>query len=55
MNTRSRVEKFQEATGRRPRILVGKMGQDGHDRGAKVSHTHPNLNDICWTLLNRLL
>ena len=30
------VEEFEEADGRRPRILVAKMGQDGHDRGAKV-------------------
>lgn len=30
------VEKFAEKHGRRPRILVAKMGQDGHDRGAKV-------------------
>jgi methylmalonyl-CoA mutase len=30
------VKKFEEKTGRRPRILVAKMGQDGHDRGAKV-------------------
>lgn len=30
------VKKFQENEGRRPRILVAKMGQDGHDRGAKV-------------------
>src|SRR4029079_4242675 len=30
------VEKFTEADGRRPRILVAKMGQDGHDRGQKV-------------------
>jgi methylmalonyl-CoA mutase len=30
------VEEFEEAEGRRPRILVAKMGQDGHDRGAKV-------------------
>ena len=29
-------EKFAEADGRRPRILVAKMGQDGHDRGQKV-------------------
>ena len=27
---------FEQAQGRRPRILVAKMGQDGHDRGAKV-------------------
>ncbi|KAK1736540.1 methylmalonyl-CoA mutase [Skeletonema marinoi] len=30
------VKKFAENEGRRPRILVAKMGQDGHDRGAKV-------------------
>jgi methylmalonyl-CoA mutase len=30
------VEDFEEREGRRPRILVAKMGQDGHDRGAKV-------------------
>ncbi len=33
------VEKFAEAHGRRPRMLVAKMGQDGHDRGAKVIAT----------------
>ena len=27
---------FEENTGRRPRILVAKMGQDGHDRGQKI-------------------
>jgi len=31
--------KFAEVEGRRPRILVAKMGQDGHDRGAKVIAT----------------
>jgi methylmalonyl-CoA mutase len=36
---RERVEKFAEAEGRRPRILVAKMGQDGHDRGQKVIAT----------------
>jgi methylmalonyl-CoA mutase len=30
------VEEFAEKEGRRPRLLVAKMGQDGHDRGAKV-------------------
>ena len=30
------VESFADEHGRRPRILVAKMGQDGHDRGAKV-------------------
>ncbi|MFE3837758.1 methylmalonyl-CoA mutase [Pseudogemmobacter sonorensis] len=33
------VEAFAEEEGRRPRILVVKMGQDGHDRGAKVIAT----------------
>eukprot|EP00903_Cladosiphon_okamuranus_P019154 g17617.t3 len=32
----ARVEAFAEEEGRRPRILVAKMGQDGHDRGGKV-------------------
>jgi methylmalonyl-CoA mutase len=36
---RRMVEEFAEAEGRRPRILVAKMGQDGHDRGAKVIAT----------------
>ncbi len=35
-NIHKRVEAFQQKTGRRPRILVTKMGQDGHDRGIKV-------------------
>lgn len=34
-----RVNKFTDREGRRPRILVAKMGQDGHDRGAKVIAT----------------
>ena len=33
---RELVERFAESEGRRPRILVAKMGQDGHDRGQKV-------------------
>ena len=33
------VETFAESEGRRPRMLVVKMGQDGHDRGAKVIAT----------------
>jgi methylmalonyl-CoA mutase len=33
------VKKFADADGRRPRILVAKMGQDGHDRGQKVIAT----------------
>lgn len=33
---RARADQFEELTGRRPRIFVAKMGQDGHDRGQKV-------------------
>jgi len=33
------ADKFAEIEGRRPRIMVAKMGQDGHDRGAKVVAT----------------
>jgi len=36
---RARVVAFEKARGRRPRLLVAKMGQDGHDRGAKVIAT----------------
>jgi methylmalonyl-CoA mutase len=39
MNIQQNVEKFAEEHGRRPRILVVKLGQDGHDRGAKVIAT----------------
>lgn len=35
----AKVEEFEQAEGRRPRILVAKMGQDGHDRGQKVIST----------------
>jgi methylmalonyl-CoA mutase len=34
--TRERADEFALRAGRRPRILVAKVGQDGHDRGAKV-------------------
>jgi methylmalonyl-CoA mutase len=37
--TRALAEAFASAEGRRPRILVAKMGQDGHDRGQKVIAT----------------
>ncbi len=30
------TDEFERVTGRRPRILIAKMGQDGHDRGAKI-------------------
>jgi methylmalonyl-CoA mutase len=36
---RAAAEAFEAAEGRRPRILVAKMGQDGHDRGQKVIAT----------------
>jgi methylmalonyl-CoA mutase len=36
---RQMVTAFEKSEGRRPRILVAKMGQDGHDRGAKVIAT----------------
>ncbi len=36
---RDDIEKFAKEEGRRPRMLVAKMGQDGHDRGAKVIAT----------------
>jgi methylmalonyl-CoA mutase len=39
IRVRTLVEAFAEAQGRRPRILVAKMGQDGHDRGQKVIAT----------------
>jgi methylmalonyl-CoA mutase len=35
----SSVKQFEQAAGRRPRILIAKMGMDGHDRGAKVMAT----------------
>jgi len=38
-DTKALVENFEEQEGRRPRILVAKMGQDGHDRGQKVIAT----------------
>jgi len=37
--TRELVDSFAESEGRRPRILIAKMGQDGHDRGQKVIAT----------------
>ena len=36
---REQVEEFAAAEGRRPRLMVAKLGQDGHDRGAKVVAT----------------
>ena len=39
MNVEDKIKDFEKAQGRRPRILVVKLGQDGHDRGAKVIAT----------------
>jgi len=36
---KSEIDAFASAEGRRPRILIAKLGQDGHDRGAKVVAT----------------
>ncbi|MBI5380939.1 MAG: methylmalonyl-CoA mutase [Opitutae bacterium] len=36
---RGLIEKFERQEGRRPRVLIAKLGQDGHDRGAKVVAT----------------
>lgn len=38
-NVRQLTDKFAQLEGRRPRIMIAKMGQDGHDRGAKVIST----------------
>lgn len=38
-NAKELADKFSKLEGRRPRIMVAKMGQDGHDRGAKVIAT----------------
>ncbi|MCP4124942.1 MAG: methylmalonyl-CoA mutase [Bacteroidetes bacterium] len=39
IKARSMSDRFTEQAGRRPRILVAKIGQDGHDRGAKIIAT----------------
>ena len=39
MNVEDKIKDFEKVQGRRPRILVVKLGQDGHDRGAKVIAT----------------
>ena len=36
---KSEIDAFAEAEGRRPRVMIAKLGQDGHDRGAKVVAT----------------
>jgi methylmalonyl-CoA mutase len=43
---RAMVEEFEAAEGRRPRILLAKMGQDGHDRGQKVVAS--GMADLGW-------
>jgi methylmalonyl-CoA mutase len=39
MHLKQQIETFAAAEGRRPRLMVAKLGQDGHDRGAKVVAT----------------
>jgi len=39
LKAREMADKFASMEGRRPRIMIAKMGQDGHDRGAKVVAT----------------
>ena len=39
MSVKANVEKFADSEGRRPRMLVCKLGQDGHDRGARIIST----------------
>ena len=39
LKARKLADKFSKMAGRRPRIMIAKMGQDGHDRGAKVIAT----------------
>lgn len=36
---KSEIDAFAQAEGRRPRVMIAKLGQDGHDRGAKVVST----------------
>jgi methylmalonyl-CoA mutase len=36
---KAEIEAFNEEEGRRPRVMIAKLGQDGHDRGAKVVAT----------------
>ena len=39
MHVTKKIQDFEKSYGRRPRVLVVKMGQDGHDRGAKIVDT----------------
>lgn len=36
MKAKEKVQEFEDKEGRRPRVLVAKVGEDGHDRGYKV-------------------
>jgi methylmalonyl-CoA mutase len=45
-NARKLADAFASKAGRRPRIMVAKLGQDGHDRGAKVIAT--SFADLGW-------
>ena len=40
------VDSFTRMEGRKPKMLVVKMGQDGHDRGAKVIAQHLSISDL---------
>ena len=46
LNARALADAFAKKAGRRPRIMVAKLGQDGHDRGAKVIAT--SFADLGW-------
>ena len=46
INARKAADAFAKKIGRRPRIMVAKLGQDGHDRGAKVIAT--SFADLGW-------
>ena len=39
MEIQNKIDTFEKENGRRPRVLIVKMGQDGHDRGAKIVAT----------------
>src|SRR3989338_3521813 len=53
---RKLVEQFASLEGRRPRIMIAKMGQDGHDRGAKVIATSfSDLNDEDFETARKLV
>ena len=43
MDIQKKINLFEKEKGRRPRIMIAKMGQDGHDRGAKVATSFADL------------